>query len=624
MLRLEARSLRDRLAAIIIALAVATAIAAGGWRVLDAAWTESAPALEEATRLGAEAVGRALSGQIEHALSLGIPLDKLVRVEDYLKTVVASAPQVDAVALLDDSGRPVFATREGVAGLTFAVNGGGQRATLVLSMESPFLSAATVRLEMLIGAAAILGGMIAFLIASLFLEMHLAPARARLGFALARAARGDFAITIATTGRGRTSAAFRALAQRIEPVHAAARRLADAVATVRAIDFDGSLSKRLEPLLASVAETRGLADIDPGETARSTVPGLAAVCSRALLLISLYAGALPLIANFAIDRGSNVIPTPWWPVSPLVAEGLAVLAAVLIAQRCSSNVSRILSAAGVALAGIAYAAVFWCRSYELFVGLRICAGLGLGLALTPLLRDPRLSAHPRALIALMGVACVAVGPLLGGLVAEAIGRRGAFLLLGLALLATVPIAAALPSAAASAVAPRLNRSAAAAWLLVPLMLVPLSALVLVIIPAGPGFDNYAEGAGLVVVAGLAMVLGPVMATTAASLLVALSGALWLLPLAGVHLPGAWLWPVCCVLLGIGVGSLLKSRASSVLKHVPAVVAGLVLGVAVAPLAGAIGFATMSVMLPIGLLVLAANLAANLAATSFARDEGSAR
>ncbi|CAH1688311.1 conserved membrane hypothetical protein [Hyphomicrobiales bacterium] len=615
MLRLEARALRDRLAAIIIALAVVAAIATGGWRVLDAAWAESAPVLDEATRLGAEAVGRALSGQIEHALSLGIPLDKLVRVEDYLKTVVASAPQVDAVALLDDTGRAVFTTREGVAGLTFPVNGGGQRATLVLSMESPFLSAATVRLEILLGAAAILGGIIAYLIASLFLEMHLAPARARLQLALARAARGDFAITIPTTGRGRTSTAFRALAQRIEPVHAAARRLADSVATVRAIDFDGSLSKRLEPLLASVADTRGLADIDPGDTTRSTAPSLAAVCSRALLLISLYAGAWPLVANFAIDRGSNVIPTPWWPITPLVAEALAVLFAATISRHVAQPVTRVVAAVGIALAGLACAGVFWCRSYELFVALRICAGLGLGLALTPLLRDPRLSAHPRALVALIGVACLVIGPLFGGLVAEAIGRRGAFLLLGLALLANVPITAAMPANAASDSAPRLNGSAVATWLLVPLMLVPLSALALVIIPAGPGFDNYAESGGLIVAAGLAVVLAPPMPLTLSGLLVAMAGALWLLPLSGIERPDAWLWPVSSVLVGLGSGSLLKAHASALLKHVPSAGAGLVLGILAAPLAVIMGFAAMNLMLPIGLLVVAVALVL--------RDAGSA-
>ncbi|MBX3539289.1 MAG: hypothetical protein KF735_16720 [Chelatococcus sp.] len=618
--RLEARSLRDRLAAIIIALAVAAAIAAGGWRVLDAAWTESAPALDEATRLGAAAVGRALSGQIEHALSLGIPLDKLVRVEDYLKTVVASAPQVDAVALLDDAGRPVFATREGVTGLTFPVNGGGQRATLVLSMESPFLSAATVRLELLLGAAALLGGIIAFLIASLFLEMHLAPARGRLALALARAARGDFAITIPTTGRGRTSAAFRALAQRIEPVHAAARRLADSVATVRAIDFDGSLSKRLEPLLAPVADTRGLADIDPGDTPRSTAHSLAAVCSRALLLISLYAAAWPVVANFAIDRGSDVIPAPLWPIPPLFAETLAALFAAMISHHVPAPVARMVAALGTVLTGLAFAAVFWCRSYELFVVLRICAGFGLGLAVTPLLRDPRLGAHPRALVALIGIACLVMGPLFGGLVAEAIGRRGAFLLLGIALLANAPITAAMPAIVAPDAARRLKASGLATRILIPLVLAPPSALALVIIPAGPGFDNYAEGGGLIAAAGLAMTLAPSMRTAFGGLLVAIAGSLWLLPTFGMEIPEAWLWPASSLLVGLGSGSLMKAHASAVLRHVALVVAGLLLGVMAAALAVIMGFAAMSLMLPVGLLVVAVTMAAGL----FVRETGSAR
>ncbi|CAH1653166.1 hypothetical protein [Chelatococcus asaccharovorans] len=609
MRRLEARSLRDRLAAMVIAIAVAMAIAAGGWRVLDAAWAESAPGLDGATRLGAEAVGRALSGQIEHALALGIPLDKLVRVEDYLKSVVASAPQVDAVALLDEAGRPIFTTREGVAGLTFPVNGGGQRATLVLSTESPFLNAATVRLEILLGATALLGGMIAFLIASLFLEMHLAPARARLALALARAARGDFAVAIPTTGRGRTTAAFRALARRIEPVHVAARHLADGIATVRAIDFDGSLSKRLDPLLATVAATRGLADIDPGETPRSTVPSPAAIATRVLLLVSLYAGAWPLLANFAIDRGTDMIPAPWRPVTPLFAEAVAVVLGMLICRSIAPSASRVAAALGTALTALAFTAVFWCRSYDLFVALRAAAGLGLGVALTPLLRDPRLTAHPRGLVALIGLTGLVIGPLFGGLVAEAIGRRGTFALLGIALLAIAPRAAAMPAAAAGDTALRLNFPAQAGRLLQLLSLMTLAALVLVIVPSGPGFDNYAVGAGLIVAAGLGLVVAPAtLPPVFAGLLVGVAGALWL-SAAGAVLPEAWRWPVSSMLIGIGVGSLLKWQAAGLFRHGRSAIAGLALGAVVAPVATIPGFAAMSIMLPLGVLLAGVSMLA---------------
>jgi MFS family permease len=175
-------------------------------------------------------------------------------------------------------------------------------------------------------------------------------------------------------------------------------------------------------------------------------------------------------------------------------------------------------------------------------------------------------------IAVWAIAAVAVGPMLGGLLGEAVGRRLGFLTAGglALLLAAATLAVRPPSereggAGLGGIHPRLVEAGAVA-----------GAVLLVGMAAGDGYENYL-GTGLAAAAlGLGMAIGARPAWPgAAALAVVLAGL------------GAWAWvdggiaaiAGTLALVGIGLGGRLRSVAA---EAGPATVsAGLGIGVGAA-------------------------------------------
>src|SRR5918996_1280869 len=60
-------------------------------------------------RQQADTVGRAVVSRVERALRLGIPLDRLVGVEEYLAPIVRNSDSLGFIALLDGDGRVIHA-----------------------------------------------------------------------------------------------------------------------------------------------------------------------------------------------------------------------------------------------------------------------------------------------------------------------------------------------------------------------------------------------------------------------------------------------------------------------------------------------------------------------------------
>lgn len=75
------------------------------WYALRAFETELAPQLHRK----AEVVGRAVAAQIEEALQLGIPLDRLVGMDGFLGDIIADNTDILYLAVLDRHGRILFA-----------------------------------------------------------------------------------------------------------------------------------------------------------------------------------------------------------------------------------------------------------------------------------------------------------------------------------------------------------------------------------------------------------------------------------------------------------------------------------------------------------------------------------
>ncbi|WP_342644024.1 hypothetical protein [Rhodoligotrophos ferricapiens] len=488
--------------AAILGLLVALSVGIGAVYLLREAQREGVADLAHTTEAGAEAVGRAVADQLDRALGYGIPLARMRGVEAYLQKIVEGSPQVQAIAVLDTGGKPLFATGNVSNGLTFPLRSGGTTAgTIALQPAPPLVASMVTRLDVAIAAASLFCGLMAGLVAYLFIIHHLRSAERRLANALIEIQQGRTDINLHSTGRGVVRDAFAALDQAVQPIRNAKRRVEDAAATVRAIDFDGSLREKLDDLLHDAA-------FQPAPEASRRPSGSAvgedAPLWPAAIIVACYCAAAPLIANYAIDREWSLVSRPWWPSIPIVIEILAGTLACLIGARLAQPTRRIAGAIGLLIAAVATASLAFTRSYDLFLALRLASGAGFGLLLAAVFAGPRGGREMGRAWRLVLFAGTCAGPLFGGLIAEAIGRRLTFLAIGAALIITTFLIPRLqrpkPVAAVAGVI-----SAFRIMLLTALGVV-LGAIALVWIPSQPGYDNYLIGGGLIAGLGLAAVV----------------------------------------------------------------------------------------------------------------------
>lgn len=588
-------NLRSGLLAALVGLTIAGAVGIGGGLMMQAAARQSLPTLTEATQTGVETVGRTVAEQLGRALGYGIPLDGLYDLDGYFGKITAGSPTIDGLALRDLSGKTVYATGADIEGTGFPVTvDGTPRATLVLSAAPPLLGPAIDRLRIALAANAILVGLIGGVLVFLLLTRHYAPSRSRLGALMHDAMNDRFPPLPPQRGSGSVAKAYHAYDRCLEALRVAARTLDDAVATVRAIDFDGSLTQKLEPIVNPVAGILSLSALDdaakPAWRDRS-----AGAIWLAVIVAGTYAMTMPFVANFAVDRQWAYAPPAWWPALPAIVEVVAAMLAFVVVRGMSDIGRPIVAAVGLVVAGFATASVFWAHDYTLFLELRGAAGAGLGTAVAALAsRQAIAERSPFTAILLLTV--LVAGPVVGALLGEAVGRRMSFFVTGCMILVLVPVALIVRRANAGAPAP----TPADPWRLMPLAAagVAIGSTLLVWLPAGPGYENYLASGLMFAVAGLAAATVPIRSPFVAAALVAVG------MIAGSY-PGSPLAIgfAAMALLGAGLGGLVAAGRS----HLDEAVAPLGIGIAVG--AASIGLAGLLNLPP---LAPAAGLAAVLA------------
>jgi hypothetical protein len=541
------------LPAAIVGAVVAIAVGLAAWLLLDAGLRRATPSLEQASRTGAAAVGQAVAGQFSHALNLGIPFDKLPGVDPYLKRIVDNSPQVDGLAIVDSAGKTLFTTRGGLEGECFPISGNGVQATLVVATESPLIEQAVLQVRIALAIAALLAGAVAGGLIACFVAFHLKPAQGRLLDDMERVVKGDFSAHLHSEDRGPQFAASRALSHSIERVKAARRGMVEAVATIRAIDFDGSLGRRVDAILKPIDSRYAFADAGEDKDGFAEAASRGGVW-RVALLLGLYAAAFPYVANFAIDRESDVVPLPWLPVLPLLAELAAALAGALLGRTRAGGSGALLTLAGIVLA-VVLGATYWCRTYDVFVMLRACAGLSGGFIAAALLVHRRIDLPPPSLATVLIFSALFAAPLASGLYAEAIGRRSGFLVLGIAMLVATPFLAVGSGAAGkSSGASRAMHSFTLPDLLLGLATVPAAAMVLVGLPAGIGFDNYLVGTGAAAVLAIAALAAPALSPLACGTALLLAAVALFDPLSNMVVSTV----IACAALGFAAGGAIRA------------------------------------------------------------------
>ncbi len=561
---------RDVLLAGLVGVVIALAVGAGAAGLLRAASQQSLPILEEATEASAETVGRAVADEIGRALGYGIPLDRLYAVDRYFQTIVAGSPIVKALALRGTDGQVVVETAPAVEGVAFPVLlDGAEAATLVLAIAPPLVGQAIDRLRLALACVSILAGLIGGVVAHLYLTHHVAAGRRRLDDRMRAAIEGRYELLPPGKGRGAVATAFRAYDTCIAGLMRSAHTLEDAVATVKAIDFDGSLSRRVQPIVEPVSAVMAVNQpvAGPSEARRSEAGAWIAV-----VVVGIYAISAPFVANFAIDRDWTHVSEAWWPVLPIAAVALAAAAGFLLARLVAAGAPGLVAAGGLAMSAVAVAAVAWTRDYIGFLELRALAGAGLGVALTALLpAGARRFAGTAGIVLFTGLLA---GPMVGGLLGEAIGRRMTFLVAGCLLFAMMPAVLSVARDGAATMLPetsRRRRFASAAAICAGGVSV---GTLLVELPAGPGYDDYVTGALMFATVGMAAWLLPLRSLVAGALLTAAGLAIATNP--GLHsaaVPGGLL------LMGAGLRGLASARRARMGDAVVAASLGIATGAA---------------------------------------------
>ncbi|PSJ57699.1 hypothetical protein [Kumtagia ephedrae] len=585
---------------LLIGMVVALVVGLGGYLFLQAGLHRSAPTLEQATRTGAAAVGQAVAGQFAHALALGIPLAELPGVEPYLRRIAENSPQVEGMALLDADGRTISSTMQGTEGTRFPISAGGTRATLVVAPETPLIDRAMRRVWIALAATALLAGAVAGGLVAFVTRLHQEPAQRRFLADMRGIADGIFAVQPSGVYRGPLADAARALAQCVEGVRAARRNLVEAAATIRAIDFDGSLGRRVDVILQPIDRRYAFPETDDDASARTQG---SSVAWRLALLFGLYAAAFPYVANFAIDREPEGIAAAWAPVLPLLAElAAACLGALAGATRAGRNGGALLAFA--LLFGVCVGATYWCRDYGVFIALRCGAGLSAGFVAAALLCRYRLDIRPRELATLLIFAALFAAPLLAGLYGEAIGRRSGFLLLGIVTVVAAPFIAVGMGASENGATARAASRFGRGDVLLGMAVLPAAAMILVELPIGVGFDDYLSGGGAIALLAAAALAAPALSPLACAAAMLAAAAVLHLP---VPYPGVSVF-AACALLGLAAGGMFKQIVDAANRPWIAIAVGVAGGLA---LIGALRHAELPfayLAAAAALVVIAVNLA----------------
>ena len=375
-------------------------------------------------------IGSAVADTVGRAVGFGIPLRDLYGVDAYLEDIIRRKPEVAAIAIADDSGETLYSVPEvPPAGTPVTVQipvGAAAVGLIVVTPSRRILDLVARSLAVTVLTASLFGALLAGILARAFAVERVDLRLGRLVGALRSLARGGFGDYSPVGGDSPLHPLGAALARRLAPVRREARQALALADEIRAVDFDSSLGPRVDEALAPVeGKIRFDATHPPGR--RRTWKGWWAVP-----LLLLGTSVHPLVPSFAFDRLDPGLLQSLEVSASVAAQflgcAIGLLVALVLAQRSPAAVVGF----GTLVAGAATAATAIIRDPTLFLALRLLAGLGLWAALWVVLLQPGFGLRRPWFWSLMVLAALA-GSGLGGLGAEALGRRDTFAAAGLAI-----------------------------------------------------------------------------------------------------------------------------------------------------------------------------------------------
>ena len=419
----------DRFAVVVglvVGLAIALASAATLYLIERTHHDDLALTTERVTR----SIGSAVADTVGRAVGFGIPLRDLYGVDAYLEDIIRRNPEVAAIAIADDSGNTLFKVPpEAPPGTPVSVQipvGAVAVGLIVVTPSQRILDVVARTLAVTVLTASLFGALLAGILARAFAAERIDLRQGRLVASLRSLARGGFGDYTPVGGDSPLHPLGAAFARRLAPVRREARQALALADEIRAVDFDASLSPRVDEALAPI-EGKIRFDATHPPSRRRTWKGWWAV---PLLLVG--ASVHPLVPSFAFDRLDPGLLQSLEVSASVAAQFLGCALGLLAALALAGRSAAATVGFGTLLAGAATAATAIIRDPTIFVALRFCAGLGLWAALWVVLLQPGFRPRRPWFWSLMVLAALA-GSGLGGLVAEALGRRDAFASAGVAL-----------------------------------------------------------------------------------------------------------------------------------------------------------------------------------------------
>jgi hypothetical protein len=415
------------LVGVVVGFAIAMASAATLYLIERTHHDDLAVTTERVTR----SIGSAVADTVGRAVGFGIPLRDLYGVDDYLEDIIRRNPEVAAIAITDDSGQTLFSVPpEAPGGTPVTVQipvGAAAVGLIVVTPSRRILDVVARTLAVTVLSASLFGALLAGILARAFAVERIDLREGRLVASLRALARGGFGDYSPVGTDSPLHPLGTALARRLAPVRREARQAMALADEIRAVDFDSSLGPRVDEALAPI-EGKIRFDATHPAGRRRTWKGWWGV---PLLLVG--TSVHPLVPSFAFDRLDPGLLQALEVSASVAAQflgcALGLLAALGLARRWPAAAVGF----GTLLAGVATAATAVIRDPNIFLVLRFCAGLGLWAALWVVLLQPGFRLRRPWFWSLMVLAGL-TGSGLGGLVAEAVGRRDTFALAGLALI----------------------------------------------------------------------------------------------------------------------------------------------------------------------------------------------
>lgn len=431
-------SRRSDLYAAVTGLLVALYIGLAGFWIVSDMQAHQARELKGATERLGNSIGRSVAQSVQLALDYGIPFDQLYAVPDYLAEVMRTNPELASVLIgdvsrthiytLEDEADPVEdAFYEPVQVSVWITQGGTRVGQVEIELTGENKWSVSLHQYILLLAAALLAGLgTTSYIRMLLIESWEIP-RAHIMASLAANARGIFA-DFSRPRHESPVTRISLFAERARaPVRSRAREVSYLAEELRSIDIDGTITRNVDQALAEI-KSRYRFERPTRLEQDLWWPGW-----LALGLILVGTMTLPLVGSFAADRvGFNFLASSVG-AGALALEAVGGLLGLAAAQlwRQGGSVRKVLHLLAVLTAAGATALTYDLRDLTPFLIARPIAAFAVWFTVFSVIQAPGRSLRAPWYCAFLVMAGMVFGPLLGSLLADGIGRRGAFLTSGI-------------------------------------------------------------------------------------------------------------------------------------------------------------------------------------------------